>query len=41
MASFRVVARVLDDAFANAEREVESAKCRITFFKPGDDAQRV
>jgi hypothetical protein len=34
-----VVAGVLDDAFADAEGEIESAKGRIALFKPGDDAQ--
>ena len=32
---------MLDDAFANAEGEVEPAKGRIALFKPGDDAQGV
>jgi len=32
---------VLDDTFAKAEGEVESAPGRITLFKPGDDAQSV
>ena len=36
-----VVARVLDDAFADGEGEVESAKGRVALFKPGDDAQGV
>jgi ribose transport system substrate-binding protein len=36
-----VVARVLDDAFADAEREIEAAERSVAFLKPGHDAQRV
>ncbi len=36
-----VVARVLDDALANAEREVESAMRGVTLFEVLDDAQRM
>ena len=36
-----VVARVLDDAFADAEGEVEAAKGRVALLEPGDDAQGV
>src|SRR5438045_1163336 len=36
-----VVAGVLDDAFAKAEREIQSTPCRIALFKPGDDAKCV
>ena len=36
-----VVAGVLDDAFADGEGEVESAKGWVALFKPGDDAQGV
>jgi hypothetical protein len=36
-----VVARVLDDAFADTQREVQAAKRGVAFFEPGDDAQRV
>ena len=36
-----VVARVLDDAFADGEGEVEAAKGGVALFKPGDDAQGV
>jgi len=36
-----VIARVLDDAFADRERQVESAKGSIALFKPGDDAKSV
>jgi len=32
---------VLDDAFADAEGEVESAECRVALFEAGDDAQGV
>jgi hypothetical protein len=41
MGSARVIAGVLDDAFADAEGEIESAPCRIALFKPGDDPQGV
>ena len=36
-----IVARVLDDAFANAKRQVQSAMCGVTLLKVLDDAQRV
>ena len=36
-----VVARVLDDAFADGEGEVETAKGGVALFKPGDDAEGV
>ena len=36
-----VVARVLDDAFADGEGEIETAEGGIPLFKPGDNAQRV
>ena len=36
-----VVAGVLDDAFANAEGEVEAAEPGVAFFEGGDDAQGV
>jgi hypothetical protein len=35
----RVVARVLNDAFAHSQREIKSAECGITLFKPGDDPE--
>ncbi len=36
-----VVAGMLDDAFAHAERQVEPAERGVALFKPGDDAKRV
>src|ERR1700690_1745820 len=36
-----VVARMLHNAFADGERQIEPAKSRIALFKPGDNAQRV
>ena len=36
-----VIARVLDDAFADGEGEVETAELGIALFKPGDNAQGV
>jgi hypothetical protein len=36
-----VVAGMLDDAFADTEREVEAAPGGVSLFKPGDDAQGV
>ena len=39
MRSARVIAGMLDDAFAKAKGEVEPAKGRIALFKPGDDAK--
>jgi len=32
---------VFDNAFANAEGQVEAAKCGVTFFEAGDDAEGV
>jgi hypothetical protein len=37
----RVVARVLDDAFADGEGEIEASKSRIALLEPGDDAEGV
>jgi hypothetical protein len=36
-----VIARVLDDAFAQAESEVEAAESGVALLEPGDDAQGV
>src|SRR5579863_5769460 len=41
MLTARVIARVFYDAFADGEGKIKAAICRITFFKPSDDAQRV
>ena len=41
MSGGEVVTRVLDDAFADREGEVEAAPGRIALFKPGDDAEGV
>jgi hypothetical protein len=32
---------VLDDAFADSQRQVQSAKSRVPFLEPGNNAQRV
>src|SRR5579863_10469800 len=39
MAGGRIVARVLDDAFAHSEGEIEPPICSGTVFEPGDNAQ--
>jgi hypothetical protein len=36
-----VVARVLDDALAHAQRQIQPAKAGVALLKPGHDAQRV
>ena len=36
-----VVAGVLDDAFAHAQRQIQAAKARVALLEPGDNAQGV
>src|SRR6202041_1359755 len=37
----RVIPRMLDDAFAGCQGQIQSAERGVTLFKPSDDAQRV
>src|SRR5215472_8937576 len=41
MAGRLIVARMFDDAFADAKRQIQPAEGGIALFKPGDDAQRM
>ncbi len=36
-----VIARMLDDAFAHAQREIQSGESNVALLEDGDDAQRV